>query len=91
MVVTYYLMLLTCHCCCCVCGAISQDPGRILHTDGSHLIALGSTDRKVRFLHCDTAHEVEPLITGHAGSVRCVALDHNRGFVLSGSYDTSIR
>ena len=32
-----------------------------------------------------------PVITGHAGSIRCVCILEERGIVLSGSYDTSIR
>jgi len=32
-----------------------------------------------------------PVITGHAGSIRCVAIVEKLGVVLSGSYDTSIR
>lgn len=32
-----------------------------------------------------------PVITGHAGSIRCVCILEKQGIVLSGSYDTSIR
>lgn len=63
----------------------------MIHTDGSHFIALGSTDRKVHFLNAETAKQEEPVISGHAGSIRCLALDSKRQFVLSGSFDTSIR
>ncbi|KAK3759040.1 hypothetical protein RRG08_022029 [Elysia crispata] len=80
------------------CGAYNvmvvvdaEDSHRVVHTDGSHLIALGSKDRKVRFIDCDSGKETGPLITGHAGSVRCCFLAQNKGVVLSGSYDTSVR
>ncbi|ELT88931.1 hypothetical protein CAPTEDRAFT_142339, partial [Capitella teleta] len=69
----------------------NHDPGRVIHTDGSPLVTMGSTDRKVRFLNCETAREDEKAIAGHSGSIKCVALDSKRKFVLSGSYDTSIR
>lgn len=62
-----------------------------MHTDGSNFIALGSKDRKVRFIDCETAKEVGPLIIGHAGSIRCCYLLKDKGKVLSGSYDTSVR
>ena len=64
---------------------------RVMHTDGGKLIALGSKDRKVRFIDCESGKEKGPVITGHAGSVRCVCLYEAKGIVLSGSYDTSIR
>ncbi|XP_035825379.1 CMT1A duplicated region transcript 1 protein [Aplysia californica] len=80
------------------CGAYNvmvvvdnEDSHRVMHTDGSELIALGSLDRKVRFIDSATARETGPVITGHAGSVRCVHLLRDRGMVLSGSYDTSVR
>ncbi|GFO23350.1 F-box/WD repeat-containing protein 10 [Plakobranchus ocellatus] len=80
------------------CGAYNvmvvvdaEDSHRVMHTDGSHLIALGSKDRKVRFIDCDSGKETGPLITGHAGSVRCCFLVQDKGIVLSGSYDTSVR
>ncbi|ESO89089.1 hypothetical protein LOTGIDRAFT_154169 [Lottia gigantea] len=67
------------------------DINRVLHTDGGNLIATGSKDRKVRFLDAVSGKEKGPLITGHAGSIRCVFICEDKGFVLSGSYDTSIR
>ena len=62
-----------------------------MHTDGSQLIALGSQDRRLRFIDSHTGKETGLVISGHAGSVRCVHLNHEQGYVLSGSYDTSIR
>lgn len=63
----------------------------MIDTSGGKLIAVGSQDRKVRLINAETTHECDPAISGHAGSVRCVALCEENGFVLSGSYDTSIR
>ncbi|KAH9503984.1 F-box/WD repeat-containing protein 10 [Bulinus truncatus] len=71
--------------------ADNEDANRVMHTDGSNLIAVGSKDRKVRFIDCATGKETGPLIIGHAGSVRCCYLMQDRGKVLSGSYDTSVR
>ncbi|XP_059139668.1 F-box and WD repeat domain containing protein 10B-like [Physella acuta] len=80
------------------CGAYNvmvvvdgEDKDRVMHTDGSNFIALGSKDRKVRFIDCETGKEVGPLIIGHAGSIRCCYLLKDKGKVLSGSYDTSVR
>ena len=79
------------------------DPHRVVHTDGGRLIAVGSKDRKVRFIDNITGREHKrmmkgeskddelPVITGHAGSIRCVSIIEEKGIVLSGSYDTSIR
>ncbi|XP_070580765.1 F-box and WD repeat domain containing protein 10B-like isoform X2 [Ptychodera flava] len=68
-----------------------DDYGRVVHYNYGRLVALGSADRKVRLVDVITSKEVGPVITGHAGSVRCVFIDEERNFVLSGSYDTSIR
>ncbi|KAL8573173.1 hypothetical protein ACOMHN_036158 [Nucella lapillus] len=80
------------------CGAYNvmvlcdtEDGHRVIHTDGGGLISLGSRDRKVRFIDCESGKDHGPLITGHAGSVRCVHLCEKKGLVFSGSYDTSIR
>ena len=79
------------------------DPNRVVHTDGGRLIAVASKDRKIRFIDNITGREHKrmtkgeskddelPIITGHAGSVRCVHIIEEKGIVLSGSYDTSIR
>ena len=45
----------------------------------------------MRLVDIATGHETGPLITGHAGSIKCVFINEARGFVLSGSFDTSIR
>ncbi|KAL5018200.1 hypothetical protein ScPMuIL_003922 [Solemya velum] len=69
----------------------NEDPFRNMHTDGGKLIALGSKDRKVRFIESESGKDKGPVITGHAGSIRCVYLMKKRGMILSGSYDTSVR
>ena len=80
------------------CGAYNvlvlaekKDPHRVIHTDGSRLVATGSQDKRVRLVDSETCKEVEPHMNGHAGSIKCIALCQKKGFVLSGSYDTSIR
>lgn len=68
-----------------------EDPSRVLHTDGSKMIVTGSADRKIRFVDIETGRDVGPTIHGHAGSIKSLHLCSKRGFVLSGSYDTSVR
>ena len=60
-------------------------------TKKSRLIAMGCSDKKVRFINSDNAKFEGPTIWGHAGSIRCVAMNSPKGYVVSGSYDTSIR
>ncbi|XP_035670522.1 CMT1A duplicated region transcript 1 protein-like [Branchiostoma floridae] len=80
------------------CGAYNvmvladqDDPHRRVHHDGKKLVALGSVDRKVRILDVMSGREHRTPITGHAGSIKCVYISEERGFVLSGSYDTTVR
>ncbi|XP_066468982.1 F-box and WD repeat domain containing protein 10B [Tiliqua scincoides] len=67
------------------------DPNRVIHYNGGKLMAIGSADRKIHFLNVNMTKEVPPLIRGHAGSIRAIYLSEPNGFVLSGSFDLSIR
>ncbi|XP_033118488.1 CMT1A duplicated region transcript 1 protein-like [Anneissia japonica] len=68
-----------------------HDFNRVVHYNYGKLTAIGSFDRHVQFLDVATGRPYGPVMTGHAGSVRCVYINESRNFVLSGSYDTSIR
>ncbi|NXD10629.1 FBW10 protein, partial [Nothocercus nigrocapillus] len=67
------------------------DPNRVIHYSGGNLVAVGSADRKVRFLGVLEMKEVLPLLSGHAGSIKALYLNEKEGFVLSASFDLSIR
>uniref|UniRef100_A0A8C0G7X1 F-box domain-containing protein n=1 Tax=Chelonoidis abingdonii TaxID=106734 RepID=A0A8C0G7X1_CHEAB len=68
-----------------------SDPHRVIHYSGGNLLAIGSVDRKVRFLDVLELKAVPPVISGHAGSIKAVFLNEKKGFVLSASFDLSIR
>lgn len=68
-----------------------DDFNRIVHYNHGELVAVGSFDRHVRFLDVNSGHETGPLITGHAGSIKSLYINEKDGYVLSGSFDTSIR
>ena len=63
----------------------------MVHYNFGQLVAIGSFDRHVRFIDCISGQETGPVMTGHAGSVKSLYINEARGFVISGSYDTSIR
>ncbi|NWW49488.1 FBW10 protein, partial [Pedionomus torquatus] len=67
------------------------DRSRIIHYSGGNLVAIGSADRKVRLLDLSGMKEVPPLLSGHAGSIKALILHEKKGFVLSASFDLSIR
>ncbi|KAM9281785.1 F-box/WD repeat-containing protein 10-like [Morus bassanus] len=67
------------------------DQSRIIHYSGGNLVAIGSADRKVRLLGVSGMKEVPPLLSGHAGSIKALFLNEKKGFVLSASFDLSIR
>lgn len=67
------------------------DRNRVIHYNGGKLMAVGSADRKIRILNVKLAKEVSPLIRGHAGSIRAIYINEQKGFILSGSFDLSIR
>ncbi|XP_029871730.2 CMT1A duplicated region transcript 1 protein isoform X1 [Aquila chrysaetos chrysaetos] len=68
-----------------------SDRSRIIHYSGGNLVAIGSADRKVRLLGMSEMKEVPPLLSGHAGSIKALFLNEKKGFVLSASFDLSIR
>ncbi|ETE64942.1 F-box/WD repeat-containing protein 10, partial [Ophiophagus hannah] len=69
----------------------SLDSNRVIHSTTGRLLAFGSLDRKVHFLDIEKIKNVPPIFSGHAGSIRSLYLHEDRGFLLSGSYDLSIR
>ncbi|NWX04270.1 FBW10 protein, partial [Caloenas nicobarica] len=68
-----------------------SDQSRIIHYSGGDLVAVGSADQKVRFFGMPGVKEVPPLLSGHAGSIKALLLNEKKGFVLSTSFDLSIR
>ncbi|KAM9258135.1 F-box and WD repeat domain containing protein 10B [Cariama cristata] len=67
------------------------DQSRTIHYSGGNLVAIGSADRKVRLFDVLGMKEVPPLLAGHAGSIKALFLNEKKGFVLSASFDLSIR
>ncbi|NXS93872.1 FBW10 protein, partial [Jacana jacana] len=67
------------------------DESRVIHYNGGNLVAIGSADRKVRLLDTSRMKEVPPLLSGHAGSIKALFLHEKKGFILSASFDLSIR
>ncbi|NXC46712.1 FBW10 protein, partial [Penelope pileata] len=80
------------------CGSYSirvltdrPDQNRVIHYSGGDLVAIGSADQKVRIFSVAAMREVPPLLSGHAGSIKALLLDEKKGFILSTSFDLSIR
>ncbi|XP_059804715.1 F-box and WD repeat domain containing protein 10B isoform X2 [Hypanus sabinus] len=67
------------------------DPSRVIHYNGGTMIASGSSDRKIRFLDISRSKDITNVIQGHAGSIKALFLCEEHNFVLSGSFDLSIR
>lgn len=63
---------------------------RAIHYAGKRYMAIGSYDNKIRIIDVIRGHVVR-VIAGHAGSVRCVHLKEDRQYVVTGSYDTTVR
>ncbi|KAM5214691.1 F-box and WD repeat domain containing protein 10B isoform 7-T7 [Hipposideros larvatus] len=66
------------------------DRNRIIHYSGGDLVAV-SSNRKIQLLDILQAHVVPMKFRGHAGSVQALFLCEDENFLLSGSYDLSIR
>lgn len=68
-----------------------RDSHRVAHFSGSNIVALASLDKKIRFVDLKTASDKKLTIQGHAASIRCIYMNEIENYVLTGSYDTSIR
>ncbi|XP_078147049.1 F-box and WD repeat domain containing protein 10B [Centroberyx gerrardi] len=68
-----------------------EDPHRVVDYGGGQLVAVGSKDCMVRLLYVASAKEAAPVMKGHVGSIRAVLLCEDRGLLISGGYDFSIR
>ncbi|KAF6092873.1 CMT1A duplicated region transcript 1 [Phyllostomus discolor] len=66
------------------------DRNRIIHYSGGYMVAV-SSNRKIQLLDILQVKEVPVAFRGHAGSVRALFLCEQENFLLSGSYDLSIR
>ena len=67
-----------------------KDSSRVTFYDGGKFVPIASIDRRIRLLDVKSG-KCEKTIVEHVGSVKSVYTDEKRGFVLSGSYDTTIR
>nr|KAF6455283.1 hypothetical protein HJG63_002620 [Rousettus aegyptiacus] len=67
-----------------------RDRNRIIHYSGGDLVAV-SSNRKIQLLDILQVKEIPIEFRGHAGSVRALFLCEDENFLLSGSYDLSIR
>ncbi|XP_016041971.2 F-box and WD repeat domain containing protein 10B isoform X2 [Erinaceus europaeus] len=66
------------------------DQNRVIHYSGGNLVAIAS-NRKIQLLDIMQAKEIPIRFRGHAGSIRTIILCEEENFLLSGSYDLSIR
>ncbi|XP_059237120.1 F-box and WD repeat domain containing protein 10B isoform X2 [Mustela nigripes] len=66
------------------------DRNRVIHYSGGDLVAV-SSNRKIQLLDVIQVKELPTEFRGHAGSVRTLFLCEEENFLLSGSYDLSIR
>ncbi|XP_019062260.1 CMT1A duplicated region transcript 1 protein isoform X2 [Fukomys damarensis] len=66
------------------------DQNRIIHFSGGDLVAVLS-NRKIQLLDIPQVKELPTVFRGHVGSIRALFLCEEENFLLSGSYDPSIR
>lgn len=71
-------------------GQLRWDRNRVIHYSGGDLVAV-SSNRKIQLLDVIQVKELPIECRGHAGSVRALFLCEEENFLLSGSYDLSIR
>ncbi|ELV09706.1 F-box/WD repeat-containing protein 10 [Tupaia chinensis] len=69
---------------------LGWDRNRVIHYAGGDLVAV-SSNRKIQLLDIIRVKEIPVQFRGHAGSVRALFLCEEEHFLLSGSYDLSIR
>eukprot|EP00041_Stephanoeca_diplocostata_P000599 m.15575 g.15575 ORF g.15575 m.15575 type:complete len:835 (-) comp10777_c0_seq3:160-2664(-) len=68
----------------------AHDAQRCAHYAGGTHVVTGGANKQARVWHAQSGTLVRSL-HGHAGSVHAVHVDDARGFMLTASYDTSVR
>ncbi|XP_005399385.1 PREDICTED: CMT1A duplicated region transcript 1 protein isoform X2 [Chinchilla lanigera] len=66
------------------------DQNRVIHFSGGDLVAV-SSNRKIQLLDILQVKQLPVVFRGHVGSIRTLFLCEEENFLLSGSYDLSIR
>uniref|UniRef100_H0X8M1 B box-type domain-containing protein n=1 Tax=Otolemur garnettii TaxID=30611 RepID=H0X8M1_OTOGA len=66
------------------------DKNRVIYYAGGDLVAV-SSNRKIHLLDIQKVKALPIVFRGHAGSVRALFLQEEENFLVSGSYDLSIR
>ncbi|XP_054999557.1 F-box and WD repeat domain containing protein 10B [Sorex araneus] len=66
------------------------NPNRVIHYSGGDFLAFTS-NRKIYLLNIIKVKKIHTEFRGHAGSIRTIILCEKEHFLLSGSYDLSIR
>ncbi|XP_020822259.1 F-box and WD repeat domain containing protein 10B [Phascolarctos cinereus] len=66
------------------------DNSRVIHFCGGKFVAI-TANRKILLLDINQIHNVPTYFRGNAGNVQALILCEKESFVLSGSYDLSIR
>ncbi|XP_077022183.1 F-box and WD repeat domain containing protein 10B isoform X2 [Tamandua tetradactyla] len=66
------------------------DQNRVIHYSGGDMIAV-SSNRKIHLLDLKQVNQIPVEFRGHAGSIRALILCEAENFILSGSYDLTIR
>ncbi|XP_049633615.1 F-box and WD repeat domain containing protein 10B [Suncus etruscus] len=66
------------------------NPNRVIHYSGGDLVAVTS-NWKVYLLNIRKAKKIDVEFKGHVGSIHSLVLCERENFLLSGSYDLSIR
>ncbi|XP_004634916.1 CMT1A duplicated region transcript 1 protein isoform X2 [Octodon degus] len=66
------------------------DQNRVIHFSGGDLVAV-SSNRKIHLLDISQVKQLPIMFRGHVGSIRALFLCEEENFLLSGSYDLSIR
>ncbi|XP_029069200.1 CMT1A duplicated region transcript 1 protein [Monodon monoceros] len=66
------------------------DRNRVIHYSGGDLLAV-SSNRKIQLLDIIQIKQIPIKFRGHTGSIRTLFLCEEENFLLSGSYDLSIR
>ncbi|KAM8887573.1 F-box/WD repeat-containing protein 10 [Synchiropus picturatus] len=68
-----------------------EDTHRVVDYRGQTYMALGSKDCSVHLLYVGTKSKFVSALKGHVGSIRAVLMCEEKGIMISGSCDTSIR
>lgn len=68
-----------------------RDCNRVVHLNGKSYVAYSTLSKSVNLYDLKTSSDSDSGIQGHAGTIKSIYVCESLGYIVTGSYDTTLR